>query len=85
MEYALLGSTDVKVSRICVGTATWCQNLPRCTVCRLTQARRTSRCAPLMRRGLMFSQTSCRVMTVPTQVQVHATAKSLVRGTPGSR
>jgi hypothetical protein len=35
--------------------------------------------------GLVFSQTSCTVPTAPTQVEVHATAKSLVRGTPRSR
>jgi hypothetical protein len=30
--------------------------------------------------GLVFSQTSCTVTTAPTQVEVHATAKSLSRG-----
>jgi hypothetical protein len=30
--------------------------------------------------GLVFTQTSCTVTTAPTQVEVHATAKSLTRG-----
>jgi len=30
--------------------------------------------------GLVFSQTSCTVTTAPTQVEVHATAKSFLPG-----